>query len=278
MAQSGFLMGMTISLMLAACGASVAHADEIYGVESSGYLDFMNLFPDQSWDTGSNPVAVTTYTSPVLYGTGSNPDGTLFGSGTSSTSASGGALHGFASDNVTCATGCYAAGTYGIGGEYQTFWYDTLFVVGLPAGTPVEIMLTTTLDSTITISSESTAFVYASATINGDYQAQVTNNGANNGSISQSVIIDTVAYAPLELESELEGVANAQVTGGGSAYAVADASDTENTYITILTPGATYTTASGVSYSAVPEPSTLLLLGGLLPVIWVRARRRNAME
>ncbi len=272
MGRSEFLMGVTISLVLAACGAGVAHADAIYGVQSSGYLDFNALFPEQSWDTGSNPVAVTTYASPVLYGTGSNPTGTLFGAGTSSASASDGALHGFASDNFTCALGCF--GDFGFTGEYQTFWYDTLFVVGLPPGTPVEVMLTTTLNSAITTSPESSALVYASATINGEYRVQVTNNGANNGSISQSMIIGTVAYAPLQLESELEGVASAVVNGNGSAYAVADASDTANTYITILTPGASYTTASGVSYSAVPEPPTFLLLGGLLALIWIRTRCR----
>jgi hypothetical protein len=273
MARTRLLTSITIPLIALVSGMSAARADVMYGVSSQGYVA-SNIIPEQGWTYGlPNPAAVTSYTSPVQSASGSNPDGTLVASATSWASAYDGSLHGYANGTITCNPGCVGFGFDSVA-EYEVLWYDTLFVVGLPPGTPVELMVTTTLSSTVSGSGSSSAFAYSNATINGGYEVQVTNEGADNGSTSQSMIIDTYAYAPLQLESELEGVASGETNGIGSYSATSDAADTANTYITILTPGATYTTASGVSYSSVPEPRTFLLLAALLPAIWAGARRR----
>ncbi len=95
--------------------------------------------------------------------------------------------------------------------------------------------------------------------------------------------VDTKGGAELQLGVMLDGFAGAGAmglpNGVGLGSAVVNASDTANTYITVLTPGASYTAASGFNYAppaAVPEPRSFWLLAGALLTIGVGARRRFA--
>ncbi len=93
--------------------------------------------------------------------------------------------------------------------------------------------------------------------------------------------VDTKGGAGLQLTVLLDGVAGAGAMGlpnhgVGFGAAEVNASDTANTYITVLTPGTSYTAASGVNYAAptaVPEPRSFWLLAALLTIgVGVRCR------
>ena len=293
MAPFGFLKSITISLIVAAFGVA-ANADPIYGVSSSGYIsgDFI------AEQTYGPPTAsqVTSYASPVLATSGSQAYGSAVAytwSATSWTSASDGSLHGYASTDMseTC-SGCVSSQFQTVG-SYSIDWYDTLSIGGLPSGAPVELLVTTALDSAIgttasgiavsppgTLGTNSEASAQSNVTISGpdglDQEISVENTGSNNGLNSQSMIIDTKAGAELQLISELDGFAGAYVDLEGASSATSDASDTANIYITVLTPGAEYTSASGTEYteaSSVPEPRSFWLYAVLLTVICATRRR-----
>ena len=267
-------------LTLAVSGSGLARASILYGVSSQGYISGNNLFPFQSWADGfPNPIATTGYTSPVLAASGSNPGGNLVESGSAWASAGDGSLRGYSNGAVTCSNSSCV--DFGGTAEFQIYWYDTLFIGGLPAGTPVDLLVTIALDSTVGSSGPcsgqlcSGAFADSNATVSSQ-EVSATNNGSDNGLITQSMVAYTTAGSALDLSVELEGGASAVSDGSGSYFATADASDTANTYITVLTPGATYTTASGATYTApaVPEPASFWLLAMALPALGVRARHR----
>jgi hypothetical protein len=61
--------------------------------------------------------------------------------------------------------------------------------------------------------------------------------------------------------------------------AKADASNTSNVFIDVLTPGATLTSASGAQYaSSAPEPASFVLVssGLLMAVLFFRSSRGSA--
>jgi len=85
--------------------------------------------------------------------------------------------------------------------------------------------------------------------------------------------------ASFTLDEQLYLSSQVDVNGGASASFMADLSHTGHFYLDPITPGATYTTASGRMYftpsaSAVPEPgSWALLCGGSLALVVCAARR-----
>lgn len=106
-------------------------------------------------------------------------------------------------------------------------------------------------------------------------------NGSDAGPFSSSQAVSVRAGDIIELGGGLALSGSFAPTGGFSA----DASNTAEVYFEILTPGATYVSASGVQYrsapswaTAVPEPhSAVLLLAGLAALggqVAIRRRRR----
>lgn len=158
-------------------------------------------------------------------------------------------------------------------GFFDVGWYDTITVAGLASGTPVELLITAALDSSINAPSGA-SYAYSQFQLSSS-QVQAANiGGTSNGLISQSVAVDTASGATLSLIATLLGEAVVNNLTQSESASV-DASDTADFYITVLTPGATYTSASGLDYTApVPEPASLGLTGGAILAIWVAIQKR----
>ena len=90
---------------------------------------------------------------------------------------------------------------------------------------------------------------------------------------SSSYTIHVLAGDPLSLAQTINGDAR----GSAMWYGDVNFGSTANTEITVLTPGATLTSASGVDYSpqATPEPTALILLSTGLGVIGLTAWRKR---
>jgi len=258
----------------------MANADTLFGVISSGDIASGNgnsTFPFQSWTFGqSGYQAVTDYTSPVLSASGSYTVGesTVNGGATAWASSDGGSLHAYVNGNLSgfCAT-CPSPTENG--GRANIQWADTITISGLPAGTPVDIMLTNALNSDTSISGDGQTSIVSQLSWSGQELTLTNAQGADDGLITQSAIVSTVSGATFQFFSDLSLDVNAFATGDADS-ATGDASDTARTYITVLTPGASYTTASGATYDSanVPEPRSFLLVGVALAFCGaVRARR-----
>jgi hypothetical protein len=263
------------------CGLAVAHGDPAYGVFSSGDIASGNgpsTFPLQRWIFGQGVYQpVTGYTSPVLSGSGSYTVGnsTVSGSAESWAYSNGAALHGYSTASLSglCVTCDF--GTVN-GASFALQWTDTLLFGGLPIGTPIDLMFTDVLHSFTSISGNGTTELQSDGVL-GRQEIDLDNEqGAGNGVVTQSVLVSTVSGASLDLTAAMIGILSVAATGDAESATI-DASDTANVYIAVLTPGASYTTASGFDYTApatVPEPSLLWLEVLALAGLWVGTRRR----
>jgi hypothetical protein len=284
-----------ILLLMLVCGSVAARADLLFGVTSEGGIGYDPLV-SQTWSTGGfRPL--TVYASPVLSGSASFPagsaGGTVLDGAEASFSADGsGGLHGYAYADASADTPLGVGGAGQAGGSFEGEWIDTLQVVGLPVGTPVEIQPTGALNSFTAFSgSDAQGDVSASASLadlitgvtagtelsNIDLPGDIPTNGGQ----TQSVILRTFVGDPIQLSLQLSGSALATIEGNGglqTATGLADASDTANAYLTVLTPGASYTTASGISYASpaatVPEPKSVWLMVAAFSGIWAGTRSR----
>jgi hypothetical protein len=286
--RSLWLDYVKIFLLILACVSVPARADLLYGVSSLGGITRGGSeFPGQNWSVGQSlPLTVTSYTSPVLSASGSCAlcGGTVSGSATAWASSNGGSLHGYATTAQSGICENCVGGTPGGGGSFYIQWVDTIYVTGLPNGTPVDLMLTDALHSSSNSSGFGAFTELESGLALGSQDIQLLNNqGAADGLITQSVIVETVSGATLQLAATLTGGAGASDDPGGApSSATVDASDTANSYITVLTPGASFTTASGIDYSApatVPEPNNLwLIVAAFGGIVAVTCRRLKAPD
>jgi hypothetical protein len=151
---------------------------------------------------------------------------------------------------------------------------------GLPAGTPEQWQLSITLNSTVKTANGVSAFAKMTSTTGG---LVLSNDGSNNGMQMTSTEITTASGSSIYLTGDL--MAWVQLTPylcdicayGGTA----DASNTGAISLIPLTPGATFTTASGLTYppfvESTPEPHCLWLSGATLTVLF-GIRRITANE
>ena len=279
-----------VGFLLLLAGGSTAHASTIYGVVSTVEVASGNgpsTFPNQivDFNNGGNPVPVTSYTSPVLTASGSYTfeGSTVSGNATSwatiEDSNNQPNIHGYATAAISGVCQHCGAATENAG-LFSVDFYDVASIGGLPSGTPVSFLITAVLNSSISGPSGET-YAYSDFDFLSKADVTATNtDGASNGLISQSAVVQTTSGANLSFVASLYGIASVNdLTESESA--TVDASDTANFYIDVLTPGASYTTASGLSYTAVaPEPASLGLAGGALLVLWagmrIRKRRNRA--
>ena len=264
-----------------------AHASPLYGITSTVTVssgNFLSTFPAQraDYNNGGNPYQVTSYTSPVLSASGSYTFGSdaISGIGYVWDSANGDSLHGYGSISISGICQTCGAATEDLA-IFDIDLYDTISVGGLPNGTPADLLLTSALDSSILLNGGNSD-IYVDFSIAGSGDNYATNtSGAANGFLSNSVVLHTFAGATLSSVLTLYG--NAVVIedtppGTESSSIVMDASDTGSGYITVLTPGATYSSASGIVYAApsdVPEPTTMVPMAAGTFYLWLRLRVRR---
>jgi PEP-CTERM motif len=277
------------SLLLIFCGLEAAHATTLFGILSSGSAG--DAISGQKWNTDVFQ-NVLAYSSPVLSYSDSyqSVGATVSDNATAWFSSDGnGGLHGYASAGASVNNTDASQNTGEAGASFNSEWVDTLYVIGLPVGTPVQIQLTNVLDSITNFSgADAVGGVEESASLSdsvtgANVSSSLTNTDGepytpSNGVQSQTLVLNTKVGDALQLTLQLNGNAlNGGIPAGTlSATALADASDTANVYFTVLTPGASYTTASGINYASqsTPEPGTLWLMATALAGI--RAARRRS--
>ena len=184
------------------------------------------------------------------------------------------------------------------GGEAAVFWVDTITTTGLPLGTPVEIGLEESLNSTsghigncgdaavddeemlnFTSSAATGALFLQQGPCDFFHPGAGTIIGTGN---SVSTTITLPVGETLNLEQDLSVDTGVIVgTGADETSAVFDALDTGLFALDILTPGASYVSDSGTIYLTelptenVPEPSSAWLLGAGLGVVWLRCSAQS---
>lgn len=257
-------------------GTQVTHGAPLYGIYSSGAIasgNGISAFPSQRWDFGTgtgNGLAsyqpVTSYVSPLLTATGSYTSGadTVNGSGSAWVSAANGVLHGYTSVSLTgLCQSCQFATTNNAGFEIQ--WLDTIYLVGLPAGTPVDLLLTSVLSSSSIIDGGTAGLSSFVSLFN--QSVSITNSqGMTDGLVSKSVVVHAFSGDALQLTSSL-GASVSVSDIRSRQLAQIDASNTVYPYIRVLTAGASFSSASGATYvqaSSVPEPGSFTLLAAAL--------------
>lgn len=215
--------------------------------------------------------------------TGSVAPGTIHVSATTGAGVSGGPFSDYLGNTITPEYS--SEGTTQLGLQ----WADAITFTGLPAGTPISVVFTMALDGTLGATSANGAtgqntadfFAYLNNPVSalnaggeagyaspsgtdqigfpdGIYRATGTVYSGQTYTLSGGVTLATRAWA------------HSPDDPTGAAYI--DASNTVQNFIDVLTPGASFTSASGALYSqatTTPEPETvqlmasgLLLLGG----------------
>jgi len=184
-------------------------------------------------------------------------------------------------------------GGVGSDASLSAFFQDQITVVSsaLPADAPVDLLFTLVLDSKATGNcavAENEAAVDTSfgATGPGTLTGlDLQNSTCQPAASSQSVqgIAQTFVGATLSIEGNLglSSIAGG-LTDGTKIVNIADAAHTSEFFVDSLTPGASYTSASGVSYiqpaaSSVPEPHTfgMIVLASVALLILRRSNRRR---
>jgi hypothetical protein len=254
---------------------------------------FLQMTASTSADAGASPrvsssfdsgvLAQTTATMTPLFSTAT--DLAIVGLANENGSVSGGAIHGFVSAEGIFAGGAGHAAFTGI-------WSDTLAIGGLPINTPVTIRVTNSLHSVVGLSgapsnsgigffvpaASAEAFVFVNSTT--PLQALINTDATSQSSLVTSMDFVFRSGSNFTIQEDLLlGAASFGSSLHPDVLALADASNTSNVFIDVLTPGATLSSASGTQYSSAtaPEPSSFVLMGcSLLAYSLYRLRSRSA--
>jgi hypothetical protein len=171
-------------------------------------------------------------------------------------------------------------------GRFDGFWNDTLTVTSrtLPAGSPVDLMATASIDAEthctgVGASVQALAFLEAEPGTLGGVPPLVLSSNLCNSVFqqSQSETFTALVGESVFVQGQLSLLASGYALNSEPAVATVDPPASQF-FINSLTPGSTYVTASGHSYSSTPEPGTLMLFGsGLLGLGTVLRRRSSGL-
>jgi len=254
--------------------SQTAMADPLYGIAYSlqayGGAGSPSPNPDET-DLTSSSLPFSDSVSSIGTGAGNASISVSIGNGNVG-------LHGLGSASTPGGNGSY--------GSFDLFYYDTFYISGSGLET---FNFTLNLDATVTSTyptgqeqadgSSTSAYGGLELGENGSYVTWGTVTGCCYGSISveSGDPVDNSYSGSLQLQGgtsvELDLYLYARTLSNAPLDTTADISsefDALNTAwltLTPVTPGAGFTTASGLTYAAapdtsVPEPSSLVLLGG----------------
>ncbi|HTW65776.1 MAG TPA: hypothetical protein VME17_14215 [Bryobacteraceae bacterium] len=176
---------------------------------------------------------------------------------------------------------CYPLSSDG-GATLASNWYDTITFGGAPVGTPEEFLVTTSFVTALT--GATYPYTGADASYNtslGNCNTfeQVNSTTPNVNDVGTCIL---TAYAGETLQASgsftMTALSTTEYEGYGSS---ADAQTFDPAFfLDAITPGATYSTASGVTYFSTPEPNllwlSLLLMAVFCGVHVFRTRRSSS--
>lgn len=166
-------------------------------------------------------------------------------------------------------------GAFGVA-DFDGVWADTITITSnsLALGAPVTVLITLDVSAILENTTAASSFLDLTLSLGGN-QIRINQNGPANLHESEQLAVDTWVGAQLGFQEQLILGAVAQTsTNINSPSALVDVAHTTNAFLKVQTPGASYTTASGSSYSATPEPSSLLLFGSGILGLWCITKRR----
>jgi hypothetical protein len=269
---------------LALIFAGVCMASPIYSVQ---------LQESVVWSPGSNAIH---YDSGILNQTSLQHVAAGSGAGSFASvqgSIDGSQIHGF----VTATTTAFIDPLFLVPGDGQAFfraaWIDAITVGGLAPGTPISIRVTNSLHSSVSLTDGSSGVTgnLASAfsalslsfpsnpALNPKLNLSNTDANPQSGTQTTSTTFNCFSGGTTACFTLSEILTLQADALGLSIKSQVDASNTNDIFIDVLTPGGTLSAASGVTYSsstAVPEPSTAgLLLAGFAGVFVLHGRSRK---
>ena len=293
----------TLALWFLFLGVASARADIMTPGVFAHAFDVAESFspecpPSSACEDGDNQGDISFTTGIPTAGAGA----VVIGADSSSSASAGfGVLH--ASGNAAASN--VAVGTEGLA-EGEAGWLDIFTVVSntLPLGMPVDLRFTAVLEGNL--SSSPAAGEGQQSSAGGSFRLQIGSVfdsfgcpdaispcGLQDIPISVAAMSVNDKFSGASLPSTTDAVvttfvgarffAEAVLGADGSAFtaatAAADFSDTGFVTIESLTPGASFTTASGTTYSAplavVPEPGTAWLVSIGLAILLTFARIRS---
>jgi PEP-CTERM motif-containing protein len=286
--------------LIATATITFASADPVpYGVGAYAFAQASDLAGGTSFavqgtanNTGEIIPGLLAYTQPNVSAEASFSDGLTYGGSGANAfgTVSLGKITAFAqADSQTLEEGPVRlsgdTGRGNFGGKFQ----DQITVVSstLPEFTPVLVFATLTLHSLESVACQSPDCSNASiAQANFDVSGTQGGGGVYllNSASSQApetmvLYFFTFVGDTIDIHGSLYADATAEgQTDGSIAKAIADAGDTARFFFDVVTPGASYMTASGTAYftpTPVPEPSTIALIGSVLMLVVFRIIRRD---
>lgn len=282
---AGIALVLVLGIVL---GGGSARADA-YGLTVSAFASACpayNQCNTQQFNTGALPVKSITLNPMTASFT------TSFPTGMASTYAGtqGTVTYGAASGTVFVESTAYCASPPGsncfntvASGVFQGFWNDTLTITSktLPLGSQVNLMATMSIHADIYCTSVNAsvqalgAFTVVPGTVGGVPPIILSSNLCNSlFQESQRETFTAFVGESVLVGGQLSLLASAYALNGQPSVVAVDP-PASGFFIDSLTPGASYVTASGHSYSSTPEPGTLVLLGSGMPTLFYVVRRRR---
>jgi hypothetical protein len=158
------------------------------------------------------------------------------------------------------------------------------YPIGTPSGTPEQWRLSITLNSETTPNPGNIPGLYANAAIgallNGREVLSLANlNGNLNGIHTRYIDVTVTSGSSIGLGGFLSVDAEVSAQINGAVAEHANASNSAAISLESLTPGATFTSASGLTYGpfveGTPEPSFFWLTGAVLVAVLFRIHRQK---
>jgi PEP-CTERM motif len=171
--------------------------------------------------------------------------------------------------------------------SFNASWFDTLTITGPSQGEPIQFELTASIAGSMTCGGETSGSVFYSISWGQATTIDFSDDNCSNKLAgTQHAVIDVSVGQQLTIGGLIiSGVRAVAGNGCCGSYTLTSEQDltagnTFSLFITPLTPGASFISASGTDYAAVPEPSTwaMLVLGftGLGVTGWRRRRRAGS--